>query len=492
MTRRPPAFLAFGLCLTLGALPGGCGQAPGGSGGGIGGSGLVASADGVSLGAISAFGSVVLNGERFATDASEIVIAGEASDQSRLRVGMVVRADVDFATMSARRVEYEPTLIGPVESVRTIGSRTLALRALGQDVLVNRAVASRGLAPGGLHLGLVIEASGARDPNGTIVATFLREAPGAMVYRTSGPVGVAAPGAGTFAIGALSVDATAAQGSLAGTAMPTAGTAVSVSGPAARYDADASSFAAARLDAALEPNAAAGESVQLEGFVSAFDSVANFEVNGQGITTRPGTLYAGPGGVAADPETLGLGSRVEIEGSVDGAGRVDASVVIVVPDGDSELDGTIESIDVARSGLTIFGIDVALSPRTRIEDEDDPGRPLRGVDQLAVGSRIEVHGAFRDGVLLAESIELGAPGSDASLTGPVTSLDVLAGTVEVLGAPIALGPGTSYEINDRMDTDRDTFLRALVPGAPVDVSWREFSSLASPADRLEMEVTAEN
>ncbi len=126
------------LTLLLLAL-GGCGGGSGSdfAGGGIGGTG-------VSVGAVTAIGSVVVNGAEFDTTTADVVIGGVdegVGDQAvhdNLRVGMVVvvegSVNQDEVTGTASAVYFDATVVGSVEGIHP-GAEQIVV--LGQVVVID-------------------------------------------------------------------------------------------------------------------------------------------------------------------------------------------------------------------------------------------------------------------------------------------------------------------------------------------------------------------
>src|SRR5262245_66428647 len=85
--------------MVVAALIGACG---GGGGGGIGGTG--ASSPDVSVGTITAFGSVWVNGVEFSSNGTVIKRDDNSVTQGELRVGMVARVDGSISAKTASTI----------------------------------------------------------------------------------------------------------------------------------------------------------------------------------------------------------------------------------------------------------------------------------------------------------------------------------------------------------------------------------------------------
>ena len=113
--------------LAAAAVIGACG---GGGGGGIGGTGT--KNPDVSLGTITAFGSVWVNGVEFNSNTATIKIDDNPHPESDLRVGMIARVDGSIANAIANAITVSSAAKGYVESVT--GNQMVVM---GQTVITN-------------------------------------------------------------------------------------------------------------------------------------------------------------------------------------------------------------------------------------------------------------------------------------------------------------------------------------------------------------------
>jgi len=190
----------------------------GGEGGGIGGTGATDSpaspaTAGVgitSVGAITARGSIVVNGVAFGTAGAAVTLAGADGDETGLQVGMVVKVEgtvnPDGKTGVAHVVAFDPTVEGPVNGIDLAGG---ALEVMGQSVRVDGQTLFAGLpaaTPGlaGLAVADWVEISGLADAGGIVKATRIArktaDRPAQLSGRVSGLTNAA------FTINGLAVD----------------------------------------------------------------------------------------------------------------------------------------------------------------------------------------------------------------------------------------------------------------------------------------------
>ncbi|MEM7257725.1 MAG: hypothetical protein AAF404_10085 [Pseudomonadota bacterium] len=97
-------FLLFSTAITAGCNPGG----------GIGGTGKQVTSDGVVIGVVDGFGSVIINDTRYETDLAAVLIDGNAGLLTDLKIGMKVRARISTRDKRADEIHYQPNVSGPV------------------------------------------------------------------------------------------------------------------------------------------------------------------------------------------------------------------------------------------------------------------------------------------------------------------------------------------------------------------------------------------
>src|SRR3990172_5334415 len=149
---------------------------PGGlAGGGIGGTGI-------SVGKITAFGSVFVNGVEFETTGATITIDGQTAmnGQDDLEIGMIVAVEgtfnVDGGRGTAKSINFKDNLEGPVTSLNTTAQ---TLTVLGQTVIVDAATEIYDASGARVTLdnivtGNNVEVSGFTDAEGAIHATYIK------------------------------------------------------------------------------------------------------------------------------------------------------------------------------------------------------------------------------------------------------------------------------------------------------------------------------
>jgi hypothetical protein len=360
-----------------------------GGGVGTGGTGSFAS------GPITGFGSVIVNGVRF-DDSSAVVEDGDGNRRSNSELLLGMTVDIESGavsadnTASASRIRFDSELRGPVGAVDLAGS---SFTVLGQHVAVDAttvfAESLGGLAA--LSVGRSVEVYAVYD---SAAARYRAKRVGPAAAndtpRLRGPVSQLDTAAQTLRIGPAVYSYAGASGLPADLA---AGQFVRLRVAAAPLSSGrwpVQSFAAA-LPALPDGNAGS-----LKGLITAFVSSNAFSVNGRPVDASNASFPDGR-------NTLALGVRVEVQGSVRG-GTLQATRVQVQSDDEDrdngfELHGAIESVNVAGQSFQLRGLRIST---TRSDLRYDNGSAAN----LVVGRRVQVKGRLGDDRISIEATRI--------------------------------------------------------------------------------------
>ena len=452
----------------------GCGAGGGGvastGGGGI-------SGTGISVGSVTAFGSVFVNGTEFDTAGATIVVEGSGATQSDLRVGHVVVVDANFDDDKATRVEYRAQIKGPVTAIAvqdaTVGRATLTV--FGQTVTTNSATNFSGAGidpaqPNALRVGDLVEISGLLDANGALVATFLEVKNSLGEYQVIGRVGNLT--ATTFSIGGLTINFASAN------ANPRSGDTVEASGAASGFNAAASTFAADSVETLSRLTPANNETAEVEGYINRFVSTSDFYVGNVRGQVVAATRFEG--GSAA---SLGPNVKVEMEGKVNSSGVLVADKIEIKDTGAVRLEGNVEQINSSAQQLVVLGVRFSLRADAELDDHSSANvDPLTFAD-IAVGDRVEVR-AFIDGnSVIATEVRRDNADPSASLRGRVTAVNPGASQITILGVPVTGNAATNYQ----GASGQTAFFNAVRVGDFVAADWDVYSATSVPADELAIE-----
>jgi len=435
-------------------------------GGGGGGSGGTSDGTSVTSGAITAFGSIVVNGRHLEVGGPSVTIRQDDDDlgEAELELGEFVRVRDDD---DGREVEVEEAVVGPVD---TISGSTLTV--MGQTVLTDAATVfddSPASDPGSLAQGDIVEVHGLRDDNGAVSASRVERKLNADEFKVTGTVRNHQPASSTFEIDGLTIDygsASEIDDDLPGGNGSWNDLLVEVEAPFGNYmPGPPKTLQAAEVDREDPVGAAGGQLVEIERIVT--------EVNGDTITVSGGLVVDISGaefklGTAAE---LLVGVRVEIEGRLQSDGTLVARE-IKFDDNDVRLSGRVSGVDVAAGTFELLGVTVGLASNVEFDGDDSS---LNGLSDLNPNDFVEVEGRLGpNGNVIAHEIEReddADADEDLELRGPVSQIDAAAGTLTILGVPITIGDGTELEIDDTVLSRTAFFNRLVLDSTIVEVRW---------------------
>lgn len=380
--------IAVLVCVSALAVVAGCGGTsdPSPTGPPVGG----ISGNGIAIGPISTFGSIVVNGVRYDTANATFTIDGNAATESDLKVGQIIvirgTIDSDLANGTAGTVVIDDNVTGPIDSI----DRALnQLVVLGQLVLVNADTSfDNNISPAsldGLTAGDIVEVSGFFTASGDIEATRIEMKPAGTQFEVHGTVSALDATNFLFSIGGLRIDYSSAtlddfQGSPIGD-----GDFVEAKGTEFRASGELIASSIELENVGI--NGDEGDHVEIEGLITRFVSETDFDVSGIAVTTDGGTVFEG--GVAAD---LGLNIKVEVEGELNAAGILVADKVDIRRGKAVRSVAVVDSVDAAANSLVMLGITFTTDELTRFEDKSDADlRPLT-INDISAGDYLEVRG----------------------------------------------------------------------------------------------------
>ena len=440
----------------------------------------------VAVGPITSFGSVGANGLHYDTSSTTILVDGEPGTLADLRVGMMVsiRGTVDEESGAARagEIRFAADMIGPVTSVnRDDGTFVM----LGRTIVVDELTFADGDALDALAAGHVVQVSGQYRSQNRIQAThMLRVADNyqaGMQMRIRGDVSDLDEGGLRFRIGDQECDYSGAALELGGADLAN-GMFVEVSStvPVANGDMILDRIRARDRDRDRDHLCDSDCDFEVEGFVTAFVSATEFEVDGQPVTTTASTVY-----VNGTVDTLALDVRLAVDGTVDAAGVLVADRIVFRLQSLVEIDADIEAIDTTTGSVTVLGIDVQTDDMTMFRDHSAAEVIEFGLDDLAVGDRAEIRACIVDDVVVATRLERDDADDGVTLTAPVDSVEQP--SITLLGVVSTSDQDTEFQNIAREIIDADTFFGLVEPGSLVrnEGAW---SGSAILADRMYLRV----
>ena len=419
----------------------GCGG--GGAGGGAANPGGTASPASVVQGTITGFGSVFIDGERFNTDRARFTKDDDNASQNDLRIGMKVHISGDMDEHRADRVTFDEDVRGPVDSVSADG-----FVVLGQTVATNPTTRFDDVAPP-IQPGDILEVSGFRNQDDAIEATFVegKRANEVDEFEVLGPIRDVDTTNDRFRIGGLTIDYSTARLDDVTEAQLVDGLVVEAEDDTAAYAPGDFTLVATKIEPKSPlRDADDNAEIEIEGIVSELIDANTFRIGDVVVHFTDATQFEF--GTAAQ---LAVGTKVKANGVLD-ANDVVQATRIKFQHNAARLDGIVESVDVASGHLHVFGVDVAVTADTRLEDDRDDTDDF-AFDDIVAGDFVEVRGIASGTTLVATRLERD-DADDTRLRGVATTVDATNRTVTILGVIVVTDANTDYEIGD-VDDDSD-------------------------------------
>ncbi len=479
---------ALAIALATGGLTA-CGGGSGG--GGTTGAALVSTS---SVGTITGFGSVYVNGVEFETGNASYEIDDEtAFDDSALAVGMKVRikgtVNADGVTGTASSVHYDDDVEGPIDtgSLTVIDATHKAFRIFGLDIMVDasRTVFDAGAGFDTLADGQKLEVSGYFDGTRINATRIERQNDLDNEFEVKGTV--AAYDGSTVTL-TLQNGASAGPFDISSTAVlqiPATPDGLFVE---VKLADQGGRLVAIRIQTDDEDLLDGNEDdVSIRG-VLADDGNGGFLVNGVPFTTNSDSEFK-PGNLG---DRLAAGMEVKVEGHMrngtliadeneteEGSIRIDARTIDVrfsnAKNGSITLDlGNSQSLTVNTDNSTLFEDNSAA---------DSNGDESFNLDELASGSEFLEIEAFRNdaGQLVATSIRREDPsGQKTRLEAPLDRFEAGA-SVTLLGITYTVHAATTYEAGN-MPSGSSSFFSALNTNSVVKVKDAEPNGTAEELD----------
>ncbi|WP_372927726.1 DUF5666 domain-containing protein [Marinobacter sp.] len=459
--------------LALGVLAA-CG---GGSGGDIGIADGGIRGTGSSVGPVSGFGSVFVNGVRFETQDLNAQVQSDdgITTESELDEGMILRIDGEWrddGTGTADAVEYDDTLRGEIESVTADPSGAgefVEIVVMGQTVVVGQQTVVKGTTftklLSGSGDGLSVRASAWRQEDGSFRASYV-----GVIESTrddveiEGAIDDGSVQPGSFAINGVTVtyDSNVEFGEGVSESDLVAGRLFEVegdytSGTLHAREIEREDFR--RYSRASDDDIEFTSTIQ-EAFSSTGSGAQTGEFRMSNLVVRVTEETEFDDGLTV--ADLKQGILIQVEGEFADDGTVVAEEVDL-RESNAELEGAVTnaSVNLSERTLAVGGVRIMVTPQTIITDDDDARIKL---ENLIGFYEVEVEGIEREddnGNVFLEAVKIEREeletGEDDGfqLTGRLRGMNLF--DIDVLGVRINLNVDTEFdgigrdELQDRVD-----------------------------------------
>jgi len=439
-------------------------------------------------GVLTAFGSVFVNGTEYAVNGTTSIINGDAnnapSDDVALLVGMTV--EVTASNNTASVVTYASAVRGEIDAINTAAS---TITVLGQTVVVSSSTAFAGSSTtggtttavtglGNLSVGNYVVVYGYLDcttststtscASGStqVLASLVYKPTAAGTYGTSGYAQSVDGTSDTFLINGLTVSYASATCSSSPCSVAD-GEFVTVAAAAAT----ASTGGALTLTAtslttsSTAPVLVSGETISIQGPVSDLNTASSTFVL-RGVTINGSVL-------AATVATLANSDIVQVTGTVNATGAIQASAITIENQATFTLTAPVTAISSTADTLVVLGKTFTVNSSTSFYDQASNVRPFNlsnFASVLAVDNQLQVSGYVgSSGIIATQVVRVPTPSTAyVAAQGVVTADSLSADTLAIGGVAVSLTSSTSLNYLDSgSSTSLAAFLDAIVVGSSV-------------------------
>ena len=424
----------------------------------------VETVDIVTVGPITGFGSVIANGIIFGTDSATVMVDGEPATMGDLRVGMIVTilGEINESTgaTQASQIRFGVDLEGPISSLNAVNNSFVVL---DHTVFVDELTVFDEATFDALAVGNVVRVSGQFRSEERIQATHVyrvaNEYQAGMHMHVKGEIEDLDIGNQHFSLGGQLCDYSGAALELGGIDIAE-GMYVEVTSTTPMGDGDMilDRVQAKDQDRDRDQLCSSDCEFELEGYVTAFVSATEFEVDGQPVTTTETTVY-----VNGNVDTLALDVKVKVDGTLDANGVLVADRIVFCLPSIFEMEASLEAFEADAGTLTLLGITVNTNEFTLFHDHSGTGSSAFGLDDLAVGDWLDVRAYLDLGfALIASRVERDDADDSVTLKGFVESVD--RPSISILGITVTSDQDTIFQDTAKALIDADTFFGLIETG----------------------------
>lgn len=417
---------------------------------------LVEATDVVTVGPITGFGSIITNGTTFDTNGATILVDGEPGSLGDLRVGMIVsvRGEIDDSTGAgqATEIHFSVDIEGPVASLNPANGSFVVL---GKTVFIDELTVIDDATFDTLAVGNVVRVSGQFRSQERIQATHVHrvanEYQAGMHMHVKGEIENLDIGNQAFSLGDQLCDYSGATLELGGSDLAD-GMYVEVTSTTPMGDGDMllDRVQARDQDRDRDQLCSSDCDFELEGFVTAFASATEFEVDGQPVTTTGTTVY-----VNGTVDTLALDVKVKVDGALDADGVLVAERIVFCLPSLIEIEADLEAFDDTAGTLTLLGLEIATDEFTLFRDHSAIGTTTFGFDDLAVGDRLEIRAYAGSTTIVATRIERDDADDSVTLKAPLDAIN--RPSITLLGITATSDQDTIFQNTAYEVIDADAF-----------------------------------
>ena len=409
----------------------------------------------VKSGVITGFGSIIVDGQRIATDTVRTIANGNASDDIQmLKVGMKVSVLADKGDddeVSAQDIYYDADLDGVISSIDR-ANQQLLLQEIAVDFndlthFIDTSIAT-------LAVGDRVEVSGYMQSSGILLATYIElennVAQQAESLSVSGEITQLDNIAQSLSIGLVNITYVSEQ-ILADLAI---GQSVRVYGTVVSGVLQAQQITRLESDDLYSKDESENhyDYLEIEGFVTSYDaSAATLFIDGRSLTLSANV---------ASTSTIAAGDFVEVYLDAQSNKVTKIEVKNQKQRVDGKVKGKIEAIGTNPQSITTQSQTYRIDTNTRFEEDDDQ---YFNFESLLVGDFVEISFVKIDTENFVQRIEredFHEFEEDSELKGQLTSFDEETRQLVISGVLVKLSDNPYFISDDTKITEAEFFLLA--------------------------------
>ncbi len=452
-TQKRVKQLSLSALLTLLVFLGGCGEGALQLADGIGGTGIT-------VGRLTGFGSVYVNGIHFNTDNAQFVRDNNnASAQDDFNIGEIIRVEgkvnADSKTGTASKVIYSDVIQGSV----TQSANGRMLSVMEQVVTTDQLTVFHGFRQlSDLKVDNIVEISGYTDADGNVHATSIKliseNYSDGDTLEVDGAITQLNIAAQTFQLNGLTVNYTQAILTDLTRAELRDGLFVAVAAQQKINNGVLMASELIKLDDAPET----GVEYEIEGLVSYFLSASYFEIDGYPVSTNTDTVFENGDATEIDENSL-----LVVNGTANAQGIIVAESVTLSSSGSNVyLEATITAIDQSNSNISLLGQTIEVNNHTLLSDDTTDGFIELNLGEFNVGESVYIAAQKdSDGQYTASRLSRIAPIETLYLSGQPQSHDAAARLFELFDNTIITDADTLYQDKDFNDLSAQEFFNSI-------------------------------
>jgi hypothetical protein len=330
------------------------------------------------VGEISGFGSIYVNGVKYKTDNATVYVDGNQSSEDSLAVGMVVTIEgsvnSDGLNGTAITVATRTEVEGLVLQNDISGSGTI--NVMGQTVKISNDTKFKSTVPTITIVDelvandSVVEVSGYSDGQGNIYATYVKVVASGGIAGEVKLYGIVRNLFGDANSGSFNIGNTSIQVNYDGNTIFEDMTRNELA-DGLFVEVESSNYSGGVVMASVIEKEglngeAAGTELEVEGVVTDIANIANgeFSINGRLVKIDPGTTFEG-----GSQQDIQLEVKLEVEGKVQADNSILADEISFRTESDMEIEGLVAS--KGDNMLTIGTTVIMVNELTYYEDETD-------------------------------------------------------------------------------------------------------------------------